>query len=52
MSPEVTVETSEVPKEHGLDTESRFLSGRQEDPLIIHLPVLCCAVEPSCDGSL
>ena len=32
MSAEVMAQTSEVLKEHGLDTESRFLSGRQADP--------------------
>ena len=52
MSPEVMAQTSEVLKEHGFDTESRFLSVRQANTLIIHPPVSCCTVEPSCNGQL
>ena len=35
MSPEVMAQTSEVLKEHGFDTESRFLSVQQANTLII-----------------
>ena len=43
--PEVLAKTL---KRRGFDTESRFLSGTQANTLIIHFPVLCCAVEHGC----
>ena len=50
-SPEVQTKTSEVLKRHEFDKESSLLAGRQTQPLI-HVPVVCCSVEPSCKGHL
>ena len=50
-SPEVLTKTAEVLRRHGFEEESNFLSGKQTQPLI-HVPVVCCTVEPSCKGHL
>ena len=50
-SPEVLTKTAEVLLRHGLEEESKLLSGKQTQPLI-HVPVVCCTVEPSCKGHL
>ena len=50
-SPEVLTETAEVLLRHGLKEESKLLSCKQSQPLI-HVPVVCCTVEPSCKGHL
>ena len=47
---EKMAQTSKVLNRHRFETKSRFLSGTQANILIIHLPVLCCAVEHICDG--
>ena len=46
-SPEVQSKTADVLRRHGFEKESTHLSGKQTQPLI-HVPVGCCAVEPSC----
>ena len=51
MSPEVLTKTSEVLLRHGFEEESNLLAGKQTQPLI-HVPVVCCTVEPSCKGYL
>ena len=48
-SPEVLTKTAEVLLRHGLEEESNLLAGKQTQPLI-HVPVVCCTVEPSCKG--
>ena len=50
-SPEVQTKISEVLKRHGFEKESNLLPGKQTQPLI-HVPVVCCTVEPSCKGHL
>ena len=45
-SPEVLTKTAEVLKRHGLEKDSNLLAGTQTQPLI-HVPVVCCKVEPS-----
>ena len=50
-SPEVLTKTSVVLLRHGLEEESKLLAGKQTQPLI-HVPVVCCTVEPSCKGHL
>ena len=50
-SPEVLTKTAEVLLRHGLEEESNLLAGKQTQPLI-HVPVVCCTVEPSCKSHL
>ena len=50
-SPEVLTKTADVLRRHGLEKESNLLAGKQTQPLI-HVPVVCCTVEPSCKGHL
>ena len=50
-SPEVQTKTAEVFRNHGFLTLSNILAGKQTQPLI-HVPVVCCTVEPSCKGHL
>ena len=50
-SPEVVSKTTEVFFRHGFKKESNLLAGEQTQPLI-HVPVVCCTVEPSCKGHL
>ena len=50
-SPEVQTKTADVLRRHGFEEESNLLSGKQTQPLI-HVPVVCCTVEPSCKGHL
>ena len=50
-SPEVQTKTAEVLRRHGFEEESNLLAGKQTQPLI-HVPVVCCTVEPSCKGHL
>ena len=50
-SPEVQSKTADVLRRHGFEKESTHLSGKQPQPLI-HVPVGCCAVDPSCKGHL
>ena len=50
-SPEVLTKTADVLKRHGFGEESTLLAGKQTQPLI-HVPVMCCIVEPSCKGHL
>ena len=50
-SPEVQAETADILKRNGFEKESRLLAGKQTQPLI-HVPVVCCTVEPSCKGHL
>ena len=50
-SPEVLTQTADVLRRHGFEKESKLLSGKQTQPLI-HVPVVCCTVEPSCKGHL
>ena len=50
-SPEVQAKTADVLRRHGFEKESHFLAGKQTQPLI-HVPVVCCTVEPSCKGHL
>ena len=44
-SPEVLTKTADVLLRHGFEKESNLLAGRQTHPLI-HVPVVCCTVEP------
>ena len=46
-SPEVQSKTADVLRRHGFEKESNLLSGKQTLSLI-HVPVVCCTVEPSC----
>ena len=48
-SPEVQSKTADVLRRHGFEKESNFLTGKQTQPLI-HVPVVCCTMEPSCKG--
>ena len=50
-SPVVLTKTADVLLRHGFKKESKLLSGKQTQPLI-HVPVVCCTVEPSCKGHL
>ena len=50
-SPEVHTKTADVLLRHGFEKESNLLAGKQTQPLI-HVPVVCCTVEPSCKGHL
>ena len=50
-SPEVLTKTADVLLRHGFKKESKFLAGKQTQPLI-HVPVVFCTVEPSCKGHL
>ena len=50
-SPKVQAKTADVLKRHGFEEESNLLSGKQTQPLI-HVPVVCCTMEPSCKGHL
>ena len=50
-SPEVMTKTADVLLRHGFEKESNLLAGKQTQPLI-HVPVVCCTVEPSCKGHL
>ena len=50
-SPEVLTKTAEVLLRHGFEEDSNLLAGKQTQPLI-HVPVVCCTVEPSCKGHL
>ena len=50
-SPEVMTKTAEVLRSHGFLPWSNVLAGKQTQPLI-HVPVVCCTVEPSCKGHL
>ena len=50
-SPEVLTKTAEVLLRHGFENESKLLVGKKTQPLI-HVPVVCCTVEPSCKGHL
>ena len=48
---EVLTKTADVLNRHGFEEESKLLAGKQTQPLI-HVPVVCCTVEPSCKGHL
>ena len=48
-SPEVQAKSADVLRSHGYEKESHFLAGKQTQPLI-HVPVECFTVEPSCKG--
>ena len=50
-SPEVQVKTADILREHGFEKESNLLAGKQTQPLL-HVPVVCCTVEPSCKDHL
>ena len=50
-SPEVLTKTADVLLRHGFEKQSNLLAGKQTQPLI-HVPVVCCTVEPSCKGHL
>ena len=50
-SPEVLTKTADVLRRHGFEEESNLFAGEQTQPLI-HVPVVCCTVEPSCKGHL
>ena len=50
-SPEVLTKTANVLRRHGFEKESNLLAGKQTQPLI-HVPVVCCTMEPSCKGHL
>ena len=50
-SPEVLTKTADVLLRHGFEEESNLLAGKQTQPFI-HVPVVCCTVEPSCKGHL
>ena len=50
-SPEVLTKTAEVLLRHGFEKQSNLLAGKQTQHLI-HVPVVCCIVEPSCKGHL
>ena len=50
-SPEVLTKTADVLRRHGFEEESKFLAGKQTQPLI-HVPLVCGTVEPSCKGHL
>ena len=50
-SPEILTKTAGILLRHGLEEESKLLAGKKTQPLI-HVPVVCCTVEPSCKGHL
>ena len=50
-SPEVLTKTAGILLRYGFEEESKLLAGKQTQPLI-HVPVVCCTVEPSCKGHL
>ena len=50
-SPDIVTKTAEVLSRHGFEKESNLLAGKQTQPLI-HVPVVCCTVEPSCKRHL
>ena len=50
-SPDIQAKTADVLRTHGYTKESRLLTGKQTLPLI-HVPVVCSTVEPSCRGHL
>ena len=50
-SSEVKAKTADVLRRHAFEKESIFLTGKQIRPLI-HVPVVCCTVGPSCKGHL
>ena len=50
-SPEILTKTADVLKRHGFEEKSKYLAGKQTQPLI-HILVGCCTVEPSCKGHL
>ena len=50
-SPEVQTKTADVLRSHRFFISSDLLAGKQTQPLI-HTPVGCCTVEPSCKGHL
>ena len=50
-SSEVQAKSADVLRRHGFEEESNALASKQTHPLI-HVPVVCCTVEPSCKGSL
>ena len=41
--PDILTKTADVLQRHGFEEESKHLTGKQ-----IHVPVVCCTVEPSC----
>ena len=49
-SPAVQTKTADVLKRHGFEEESKLLAGKQTQPLI-HVPVVCCTVEPVVRGT-
>ena len=48
---EVLTKTIDFLRRHGFEKEPNLLTGKQTQPLI-HVPVVCCTVEPSCKGHL
>ena len=50
-SPKVQAETADILSRNGFEKESSLLAGKQTQPFI-HVPVVCCTVEPSCKGHL
>ena len=50
-SPEVQTKTADVLRRHGFERQSNLLAGKKTQPLI-HVPVVCCTVEPGCKGHL
>ena len=50
-SPEVLTKTAGILLRHGFEKESNLLAGKKTQPLI-HVPVVCCTVDPSCKGHL
>ena len=50
-SPDILTKTADVLTRHGFEKESNLLAGKQTHPLI-HVPVVCGTVEPSCKGHL
>ena len=50
-SPEVLTKTAGVLRRHGFENKSNLLAGMKTLPLI-HVPVVCCTVEPSYKGRL
>ena len=50
-SPEVLTKTAEILLRHGFEKESNLFASKQTQPLI-HVPVVCGTVEPSCNGHL
>ena len=50
-SPEAQAKTADVFRRHGFEEESYLLAGKQTQ-LLIHVPVVCCTVEPSCKSLL